>query len=135
MARAGSNEHAQVLAHVRSLHSRGLLDETRLLDVVRDGNFDRTTVALSIMCDLPIGLIERALVQTEPEQLLVFAKAIDLSWETTKAVLTLQAGRDGVAKERLNQCFASFFRLQLKTARSALQFYRLREQANRSSVH
>ena len=135
MARAGSNEHAQVLAHVRSLHSRGLLDETRLLDVVRDGNFDRTTVALSIMCDLPIGLIERALVQTEPEQLLVFAKAIDLSWETTKAVLTLQAGRDGVAKERLNQCFASFFRLQLKTARSALQSYRLREQANRSSVH
>ena len=135
MARAGSNEHAQALAHVRSLHSRGLLDETRLLDVVRDGNFDRTAVALSIMCDLPIGLIERALVQTEPEQLLVFAKAIDLSWETTKAVLTLQAGRDGVAKERLNQCFASFFRLQLKTARSTLQFYRLREQANRSSVH
>ena len=55
--------------------------------------------------------------------------------ETTKAVLTLQAGRGGVAKERLNQCFASFFRLQPKSARSALQFYRLREQANRGSAH
>jgi hypothetical protein len=126
----------QALAHVRSLHSRGQLDEARgCFDFVRDGNFDRTAVALSIMCDLPIGLIERALVQSEPEQLLVFAKTIDLSWETTKAVLTLQAGRGGVAKEQLNQCFASFFRLQPKTARSALQFYRLREQANRGSVH
>jgi uncharacterized protein (DUF2336 family) len=135
MARAGSNEHAQALAHVRSLHSRGQLDEARLLDFVRDGNFDRTAVALSIMCDLPVGLIERALVQSEPEQLLVLAKAIDLSWETTKAVLILQAGRGGVAKERLNQYFASFFRLQAKTARTTLQFYRLREQANRGSVH
>jgi len=135
MARAGSNEHAQALAQVRLLQSRGQLDEARLLDFVRDGNFDKTAVALSIMCDLPIGLIERALVQSEPEQLLVLAKAIDLSWETTKAVLILQAGRGGVAKERLNQYFASFFRLQAKTARTTLQFYRLREQANRGSVH
>jgi hypothetical protein len=104
-----------------------------LFDFVRDGNFDKTAVAFSIMCDLPIGLIERALVQSEPEQLLVLAKAIDLSWETTKAILTLQAGRDGVVKERLNQCFASFFRLQPKTARSALQFYRLRERASKDT--
>jgi uncharacterized protein (DUF2336 family) len=135
MARAGSNEHAEALAHVRSLHSRGQLDEARLLDFVRDGKFDRIAIAFSIMCDLPIGLIERALVQSEPEQLLVLAKAIDLSWETTKAVLSLQAGRGGLAKERMNQYFSSFFRLQPKTARTTLQFYRLREQANRGSVH
>jgi uncharacterized protein (DUF2336 family) len=134
-ARAGSNEHAQAQAHVRSLHSFGLLDEAQLQAFAREGNFDRTAVALSIMCDLPIGLIERALVQSEPEQLLVFAKAIDLSWETAKVILALQAGRGGVAEDRLQQCFASFFRLQPKTARTALQFYRLREKANGGSVH
>jgi uncharacterized protein (DUF2336 family) len=134
-ARAGSNEHAQALAHVRSLHSFGLLDEARLQAFAREGNFDRTAVALSIMCDLPIGLIERALVQSEQEQLLVFAKAIDLSWETAKAILALQAGRGGLAEDRLQQCFASFFRLQPKTARTALQFYRLREKANGGPVH
>jgi hypothetical protein len=87
------------------------------------------------MCDLPIGLIERALVESEQEQLLVFAKAIDLSWETAKAMLALQAGSGGVTADRLQQCFASFFRLQPKTARTALQFYRLREKANGGSVH
>jgi uncharacterized protein (DUF2336 family) len=134
-ARAGSSEYAQALVHVRSLHSLGLLHEARLLSFVREGNFDRTAIALSMMCDLPIGLIERALAESDPEQLLVFAKAIDLSWETTKAVLALQAGRGGVAKERLDECFARFFRLQSRSARAALQFYRLREKANESSEH
>lgn len=133
--RAGSSQHAQALAHVQRLHSLGQLDEARLLVFAREGSFDRTAVALSIMCDLPIGLVERVLVQNEAEQLLVFAKAIDLSWETARAILALQAGRGGVAKERLNQCLASFFRLRPKTARTALQFYRQREQANRRPVH
>lgn len=134
-ARAGSSQHAQALAHVQRLHSLGQLDEARLLVFARERSFDRTAVALSLMCDLPIGLIERTLVHNEPEQLLVFAKAIDLSWQTARAILTLQAGRGGVSRERLNQCLASFFRLQPKTARTALQFYRQREQASRSSAH
>jgi uncharacterized protein (DUF2336 family) len=134
-ARAGSDEHAQALAHVRSLHSFGLLDEARLQEFASARDFDKTAVALSLICDLPIGLIERVLAQNEPEQLLVFAKASDLSWETAKEIITLQAGRGGVTRERLNQCFASFFRLQPKTARTALQFYRLREKASGGSVH
>ena len=135
MARAGSDEHAQAQAHVRSLHSFGLLDETRLQEFAREGSYDKTAVALSLMCDLPIGLIERALAQDDPEQLIVFAKASDLTWESAKALITVQAGRGGVTQERLNQCFASFFRLRPRTARTALQFYRLREKANGGSAH
>jgi uncharacterized protein (DUF2336 family) len=133
-ARAESGEHAQALAHIRALHSLGQLDELRLLGFVREGHFDRTVVALSLMCSVPVGLIERALAQSEQEQLLVLAKAIELSWETAKALLTLQAGRGGLAKDRLDHCLASFFRLQPKTARAALQFYRLQEKAHGPSV-
>jgi uncharacterized protein (DUF2336 family) len=134
-ARSASDAHARALDHVRTPHALGQLDEARLRGFVYEGNFDRTVVALSLMCNLPVGLIERALVQREAEQLLVVAKAIDLSWETVKAILTLQAGRGGLAKDRLDRCFASFFRLQPKTARAALQFYRLREKAHGVSVH
>ena len=130
-ARANSDEYAQALDQVRKLHLRGQLDEARLHAFVQAGNFDKTVVALSLMCNLSVGSIERALVQSEPEQLLVLAKAIDLSWETVKAILALQAG---LAKDRLDQCFASYFRLQPKTARAALQFYRLREKAVGVSV-
>ncbi len=130
-ARAGSHEHAQALIHVRSLHSLGQLDEAQLSVFVREGSFDKTAVALSLMCNLPIGLVERTLVQSETEQLLILAKAIDLSWDTTKAILTLHGIRGDGTKGWLDQRFASFFRLQPKTAKTALQFYRLREQGNR----
>jgi uncharacterized protein (DUF2336 family) len=131
-ARDGSSQHAHALVHVQRLHALGQLDESRLLVFAREGSFDRTAVALSLLCDLPIGAVERVLVQDEPEQLLVFAKAIDLSWDTVRAILALQAGRSGLAKERLNQCLSSFFRLRPKTAQNALQFYRQREYARRN---
>jgi len=133
-ARAGSQTHAQALAEVRALHAQGRLDETRLLGFVEQGIFDKTAVALSLMCDVPIGLVERALIQSEPEQLLVLAKAIDLSWETTKAMLQQCAPRSGVTKEWFDQRFAGFLRLQPKTAKTALQFYRLRAQATNGSA-
>jgi uncharacterized protein (DUF2336 family) len=131
-ARAGSNVFAQAQLYVNSLYSSQKLDEAQLLVFVNEGSFDRVTAALSLMCDLPIGLVERAFVQNQTEQILVLAKAIDLSWVTTVALLLLQAGINGSSRQRLDQCFASFSRLQQKTAQTALQFYRMRDKARRS---
>ena len=132
VARVGSHEHATALAHVESLHSRGQLDEAKLLEFAEHRSFDRVAVALSILCDLPIGLVERILVQNEPEQFLIVAKSIDLSWETTKAILCLHSNHFG--PERLNHCFAAYLRLKPKTAKTALQFYRMRDRATQSSL-
>ena len=88
-------------------------------------------MTLSTLCDLPIGLVERTLVQNEPEQFLIIAKSIDLSWETTKAILCMQGGQGDL--ERLTHCFKSYLRLKPKTAQTALQFYRLRDRANTQS--
>ena len=63
---------------------------------------------------------------------MVLAKAIGLSWNTTKLLL-LQAGAEEASE--LEQCFSSFTRLQLDTAKKALQFYRLREQATTAVSH
>jgi uncharacterized protein (DUF2336 family) len=132
--RAGSNDFAQAQSHVKSLHSSGKLDEAQLDAFANEGSFDKVTVALSLMCDVPIGLVERALVQNQTEQILVLAKAINLSWVTTVALLLLQAGVNGSSRQHLDQCFTNFSRLQSKTAQTALQFYRMRERANRSST-
>jgi Uncharacterised protein conserved in bacteria (DUF2336) len=129
--RAGSNEHATAKVHVQPLHSRGQLDEAKLFDFAHRRDFDRTAVALSIMSDLPLGVVERALVQDDGEQILVIGKAIDLSWETTKSVLLLKPGQNGVVS--MNRSFASYFRLKTKTAQAALRFYRLKRRAGASS--
>ena len=133
-ARAGSNDFAEAQCYVGSVYSSGKLDQAQLDKFANEGSFDKVTIALSLMCDLPIGLVERAFVQKETEQIIVLAKAIDLSWVTTVALLLLQAGVSGSSRQQLDQCFTSFSRLKPKTAKTALQFYRMREKANRPTV-
>jgi len=130
-ARADSGIFADALSRVRALHASGGLSEGRLMEFAQQGSFDKVAAALSLMCDLPIGVVERALVHKQTDQILVLAKAIDLSWVTTVALLLLQAGINGSSRQQLDQCFAGFSRLQQKSAQTALQFYRMREKANR----
>lgn len=77
----------------------------------------------------------RALVRSQPEQILILAKAIGLSWDTKKEILGFYPGAARESGERLEQCFASFLRLSPNTAKAALRFYRLRERASQGSVH
>lgn len=61
------------------------------------------------------------------------AKAANLTWQTTKAILVLSARPDGIEANEIERAFVTFTRLQLKTATAAMQFYRLRERARLSS--
>ena len=128
-ARAAFDDFAQAKDHVSSLYASGQLTEVQLHAYANERSFDKVTVAMSLMCDLPLQLVERAFVQNKPEQILILAKAIDLSWVTTVTLLLLQAGVSGGARPQLDQCFASFSRLQSKTAQATLQTLRSKENA------
>ena len=131
MARAGSGRYREARDDVAKLQAQGRLDETSIRGFARTKDFDRTAVALSCICDVSIGVVERALVQKRVEQVIVLAKAAGFSWETAKALLLLKAGNGDFAPADLDQYCASFTRLQAKTANTALQFYRLRDRAGR----
>jgi len=113
---------------IQSLGEAGELDETALSDFAHSGKFAETVLALSAICDLPVGLVERALVEVRSEQILVLAKAAGLSWKTTKAVLLLQTRTDR-SEGDLDALFETFLRLKPETAAKAVQFYRLRERS------
>lgn len=128
-ARERSAAFAAAQAYVQSLHDAGTLTPTQLESFARDGKFDETTIALSMMCDLSIGLVERAMVEDRSEQILVLAKAIGLSWVTAKTLLLTQAATKGSSTYELDQCRVKFAKLKAETAKMAIQFYRLRERA------
>jgi uncharacterized protein (DUF2336 family) len=128
-ARADSPEFAKAYAAVERLWRMRKLDEPQLAEFAKARKFDETVIALSMLCNLPIGPVERAFVQSWSEQLLVIAKSIDLSWATTKLLLLLPSEYEVADAAELDQCFANFTRLQLETAKKAVQFYRLREKA------
>jgi hypothetical protein len=82
------------------------------------------------MCDIPVGAVERSFVQNQTEQIVVLARALDLSWATTLKLLFLHAGVNGSSRAQLDVTCANFYRLQPATARTALKFHRRREKAN-----
>lgn len=126
--REGSSDFARARALVQPLDEAGRLDEAALFDFASAEKFSETVLALSVICDLPVGLIERALVEERSEQLLVLAKAAGLSWKTTKAILLLQAPAEKSTAD-LDRLLETFLRLRPETARQAVQFYRLRERS------
>lgn len=128
-ASAAFDDFAQARSHVYSLHASGQLNEVQLRAFANERSFDKVTIAMSLMCDLPLQLVERAFVQNKPEQILILAKAIELSWVTTVRLLLLQAGVSGGARPQLDLCLASFSRLQPRTAQATLQNLRKKENA------
>jgi uncharacterized protein (DUF2336 family) len=128
-ARARSPEYQAAEVSVGLLHRSGELSEARLAAFARERDFDQATIALSIMCDLSIGLIERAFSQEQSELILILAKMIGLSWATTKALLRLKSATGEMSTNELEMCDERFDRLKTETAVKAVQFYRLREKA------
>jgi uncharacterized protein (DUF2336 family) len=130
---AGLRERSDVYTAARhrvmALHEGGKLDEAQLAQYAAAGKFDEATVALSLMADLPISVIERAIAHRRTEQILILAKAIGFGWETTRSVLLMQAGTEGRSAGEIHRYGETFTRLHPDTAQKAIQFYRLRERA------
>jgi uncharacterized protein (DUF2336 family) len=123
-----SSDFAAARAYVEQLHQNGELTEKRLCRFAELGKFDETTAALSLLTELPMGAVERALVHDTGDQVLVLAKSINLSWKTTRAILAVRSGGGGEFPDYHER----FNRLRKETARAAIQFYRLRERASKA---
>ena len=122
------SNYASARAHVEQLHKNGELNENQVCKFAEMRKFDETAAALSLLTDLPIGAIERALVHDPGDQILVLAKSMDFSWKTARAVLMLDKSIN--AEEYLER----FKKLRRQTAQAAIQFYRLRERAAKAQT-
>jgi uncharacterized protein (DUF2336 family) len=118
-------------AHVDQLHKNGELTEAQVCKFAELRKFDETAAALALLTDLPIGAIERALVHDTGDQIMVLAKSIDFSWKSTRAILML-SGATYRANDESGENLERFRKLRPETARSAIQFYRLRERAGKA---
>jgi uncharacterized protein (DUF2336 family) len=129
---AQSREHSVTYKATRdrvlALWRAGGLNDLKLAEFARERRFEELTLAVSAMANLPISLVERAMVHRRTEQTIVLAKAINLSWGTTEQILIFQTGSKSTNFEQWKDCFA---RLHPAMARKAVEFYRLREQATR----
>ena len=124
-----SSKFTTARAHIEKLHRDGGLTEAEVCKLAESGQFDETAVAMSLLADLPIGAVERALVHDTGDQVLVMAKSIGFCWRTTHAVLMLQSAN--YRSDGESAYLERYKKLRPETARAAIQFYRLRERASK----
>jgi len=125
-ARNSSPDFAAAQAAVEGQSRIRRIGEAEIYQYARDGKFAETAAAMSLLCDTPIDVVERAMLDPGAEIVLILTKVAGLSSTTTRAILQLRAVECGLSARDVDQAIESFERLQPATARRVLGFFRTR---------
>jgi uncharacterized protein (DUF2336 family) len=112
---------------VTAQHRLGNLNEDSIFGYALAHKFEEVTIGLSLLSSVPADVIERVMLDRNREMLLVMAKAMDFSWQTTMALLFLGAKGHRITASDLNSFEREFGRLNVETSRSVLEFYKSRK--------
>jgi uncharacterized protein (DUF2336 family) len=111
---------------VTAQHRLGNLNESSIASYALAHKLEEVTVGLSLLCALPVDVIERVLVNRDQQMLLVLAKALNFSWQTTMALLFVVAKDHRITARDLADLEREFGRLNGGTSKSVLKFYQTR---------
>lgn len=118
---------------VGELYNLGRLNEGDIREFAKTRRFEEVTVALSLICDLPVDVVERALLDDHQDMLLILAKAAKLSWPTTQLLLSMCAGDASISAHDMDSAMKSFSQLTVATAWQVINFHKSRQQSESSA--
>lgn len=107
-------------------HRLGNLNESTIAGYAIAHKIDEVMIGLSLLCALPSDVIERAMFDRNREMLLMLAKALSFSWDTTMALLFLGARDNRITAGELHDLERDYARLNKQMSRSVLEFYQSR---------
>ena len=126
--RRGSTDYANARAEVGALHRDGKLDETKVCTFAEMGRFEETAVALALLTQAPIDVVERAMLDDSPDMLMILVKVADFGWSTAQTIM-LRAAARAMSPVDLDRAYSGFLRLKATTARSIVAFYDARRRS------
>ncbi|TMJ01522.1 MAG: DUF2336 domain-containing protein [Alphaproteobacteria bacterium] len=126
-SRRASSDYASARAEVEALHRTGQLSEQEVYGFADARKFEETAVALSLITGAPIDLVERAMLDDNPDMAVILAKVAGFSWSTAQCIL-LRAANRSLSVQDLDRALSGFSRLKPATARSIIAFYDARRQ-------
>jgi uncharacterized protein (DUF2336 family) len=124
-----SESYFAAMRSVGVQHRQGNLNENSILEYARAHKIEEATVGLSLLCSLPVDVVERVLVDNNREMALILAKALDFKWETTMSLLFLSAKDYRILAGDLDDLREEFASLNTETSRSVLRLYQSRKDA------
>lgn len=121
--------YAEAQALVGQMKQSGDFGESSVLEFAKMGHHEEMLVGLSVLCGVPVSIVDRLWRGSRRDGLLIACKAADLKWLTVGAVLTSRIGHGPDAADELRKAKAEYNKLSVTSARKVLKFCILRESA------
>jgi uncharacterized protein (DUF2336 family) len=129
-----SSHYVAATTTVAAIKRTGRLGESEVYQFARAGKFEETAVALSLLAEIELDAVERALHDRNHDMVLVIAKVAGMSTTTAKALLLLKTAERGISAQGLDQALRTFEKLQVATARRVVAFYQSRTRSRASTA-
>lgn len=122
-----ASDYAQAQRTVLAMRRDGVLDEEALATFAASGRHEEAVAALSMLCAVPIDVVDRLLDGDRPDPVLILCKARGFAWSTARVIV--QAPRRGrrISTQALDSALANFERLSATTAQRVLRFWQAAE--------
>jgi uncharacterized protein (DUF2336 family) len=104
-------------------HRCGRLNEKSILTYALAHKFEEAVIGLSLLCSLPLEVVEQVLAQNNRDMILVMSKALEFSWDTAMALLFLGAENHRISANELDELKAEFKRADVRMSRGILEVY------------
>lgn len=119
----GQESYLQLKQAVTNAHKAGRLNEKSILTYALAHKFEETVIGLSLLCVLPLQVVEQMLVTNNRDMILVLSKALEFSWESAMALLFLGAENHRISANDLEDLKDEFKRADVRMSRGILEVY------------
>jgi len=119
-------DYAAALDKMRKLHADGALGEDELADAANAQHYEETIAALSVLCEVPVDVIDRLLAGERSDPILILGRSAGFAWETVRAVINVRPGGKGTSTQGVDSARDNFDKLTAQTAQRVVRFWQLR---------
>jgi uncharacterized protein (DUF2336 family) len=123
-ARSGPRNYEVAQRTVAALHQEGRLNEVRLVEFAKAGEYEETVASLALLCAVPIGVIDRLMSGERPDPILILCKAEGWGWQTARAIIMSRSS--ATSSHGLDNAYSNFERLSPATAQRVMRFWQAR---------
>lgn len=121
--RDSSPEFYKAKAATKRRYKTSQLTERAVHSAAASEDFDKTVAALALLGRLPVELVERGLLDQNPDIVLILAKAAGCSRTTVKALLRMRAAGRGMSAHDIEAALTSFEKLSVTAAKRVIAYY------------
>jgi uncharacterized protein (DUF2336 family) len=125
IAQSKPRDYTAAQRTVLALRQAGTFGETELCDFAKAGRFEESVAALSLLCAVPIEVVDRFMLADRADPLLILCKCAGFGWPTARAIMTVRPGRQA-SSQGLDDAYANFEKLSPSTARRVVRFWQVR---------